>query len=159
MKRRPARTAVAGTLLALAVPLVPGVAYVTASDPAPGAAGCAGARSGIIAARSYLADPAGLEAGKFWWRASDNGGRICSGMVQMWLRYPRRENAEWLAGLYRGSSLVTVIAGSSYVTGAGWHSRQFTIPAGARAAGSICLTARLGHDHPGPLVRSCADFG
>ena len=55
-------------LLALAVPLVPSVAYVTAAGPVTGEAGCGGARSGVIPARGYLADPAGLEAGNFWWQ-------------------------------------------------------------------------------------------
>jgi hypothetical protein len=144
-------------VLALAVPLVPSVAYVTAGDPVKGEAGCGGVRSGVIPARGYLADPAGLEAGNFWWQAGYDGARICSGVVQMWLRYPHRENAEWLAGIYRGPVLVSVIADKDYVMDAGWHWRQFTIPAGA--AGTVCVAVRLGHGQAAQLSRSCADPG
>ena len=103
------------------------------------------------------ADPAGLEAGNFWWQAGYDGTRICSGVVQMWLRYPRREDAEWLAGIYRGPLLVSVIADKDYVMDAGWHWRQFTIPAGA--AGAVCVAVRLGHGQAARLSRSCADPG
>jgi len=158
MIRRPARASVAAMLLVLAMPLIPSVAYVTAGDPAKVAAGCAGVRSGVIPARGYLADPAGLEAGNFWWQAGYDGTRICAGVVQMWLRYPGRENAEWLAGLYRGPLLVSVIADKDYVMNAGWHSRQFTIPAGA-SAGSICVGVRLGRGQAATISRTCADPG
>jgi hypothetical protein len=132
---------------------------MTAAGPVKGEAGCAVIRSGFIPARGYLADPAGLEAGNFWWQASDDGSRICSGVVQMWLLYPRRENAEWLAGIYRGPALVTVIADRDYVMSAGWHSRQFAIRPGAGAAGSICVAVRLGRGHTARLARSCTDPG
>ena len=154
MTGRPGRTAVTGVLLALAVPAVPAAAYLTAGHPAA-QAGCALTRSGTIPARGPLSDPAGLEAGTFWWQASPHSGSVCTGMVQMWLEYPGAGTAEWQAGIYRGPALVTVIADRVYAMGAGWHAEQFTIPAGASAAGSICLTARFG---PGAgAVRTCAD--
>jgi hypothetical protein len=158
MMRRKSRAAVAGALLALAVPLVPAAAFVTAGYPAQAGAPCVAVVSGTVPARGYLQDPAGLESGNFWWRASDDGSRICGGIVQMWTDYPRRENAELLAGIYRGPVLVAVIADRDYVMGAGWHSRQFTI--GPSTGGrSICVGVRFGQGATGPLVRSCAQPG
>lgn len=152
---RPASASVAAVLLALGVPLVPTVAYVSAAGSVKTGPECSAIRSGVIPARGDLADPAGLEAGSFWWQASDRGGRICSGMVQVWLHYPRRENAEWLTGIYRGPDLVAVIADRYYVMDAGWHSRQFAIRPGVSAAGLICVAVRLGRGHT--VARSCTD--
>jgi hypothetical protein len=145
---------VVAVLLTLAVPAVPGVAYVTAGSTAAAPPGCVLTRSGTVPARGYLRDPAGLQAGAFWWQASGDPGRRCAGMVQMWLRYPRRENARWLAGIYRGPVLVGVIADQASVMDAGWHVQQFAFRAAGGTAGTICLAARFGH---GQTVRTCAD--
>lgn len=142
--------------MALAVPLIPGLAYVTASDPVAAVHACAGTCAGVIPARGYLRDPGGREGGTFWWQARHGGSRICAGMVQMWLHYPHRENAEWRWGIYRRRVLVAVIADRDYVMSAGSHLRQFTICAAlarpSRSAGGRRASG-AGNAQASPLVR------
>jgi|GEM_PF-6299178 len=149
MIRWPARAPAAAILLAVAVPLVPSVAYMTAGDPVKQEAG-GGVRPDAVATRDYL----GGLAGNLRRQASDG---ICSGVVQILVAPPSPRGRGAAGDSCSGQLLVSVLSGEDYVIVASWQWRRFTVRAGA--AGLPRVAARAGRGQTARPPRSCPDPG
>src|ERR1035441_524148 len=84
---------------------VPARRSVTAALRGPGAGGCRGTGYRVIPARGDISDLAATEGGQIWWRASGGSRIVCIATVRMWVNYPERENARWLAGIHDPEAL------------------------------------------------------
>jgi hypothetical protein len=135
---------------------VPARRSVAAALRGRGAGGCRGTGYRVVPPRGDISDLAGTEGGQIWWRATSPSQIVCTGTVRMWVRYPEREYARWLAGIYDHGALRDFIGARGFTLRAGWYYWDFPVSGEFQGTYSVCLTAQFG---TGPRLRaviSCA---
>src|ERR1035441_6641040 len=86
-----------------------------------------------------------------------DGSRIvCIATVRMWVHYPERENARWLAGIYDHDALRDFIGVRDFNLRAGWYYWDFPVAGEFPGTDSLCLTAQFGTGPHLRAVTSCA---
>lgn len=174
-----ARMGKAGVVVALAALLVPGIGYAIGGSRAPAAAirpaaeqvrapsrrlvpsmaGCRGLGYGVIPARSNISNPDGTEGGSLRWRTQKNGDLVCSGTVRSWVRYPVRESAHWLIGIYGQHAMSTVIGDAAFTIGPGSYYWDFRVERQFRGLFFLCLIASFGAGPGNRAGMSCTRLG
>jgi hypothetical protein len=138
---------------------VPARRSVTTALRGPGAGGCRGTGYRVIPARGNISDLAATEGGLIWWRASSRSPIVCIATVRMWVHYPERENARWLAGIYDHGALRDFVGARDFYLRAGWYYWDFPVAGEFPGTDSLCLTAQFGTGPHLRAVTSCAPIG